>query len=268
LPEKDHTDKRPGKVYFVSDCHFGIPDRTSSRARERLFMDWLEESAKDAAAIYILGDLFDFWFEYRTVVQKGYTRLLGELARITDRGIPVHFFRGNHDVWAFSYLSDEAGLTIHDNQFVTEIEGRTFFLAHGDGLGRGDNGYKFVRKVFRSRVNQWLFRWLHPDLGTAMGLYWSGKSRLAHENKGIRDVNEKGIKRLTGYCHEVLKEKPGIDYFIFGHIHLPRITSLEPASSYVSLGDWMTHFSYAVFDGRTMELLHYPDKKPINPDKL
>lgn len=254
------NDLKDHKIYFVSDCHFGVPSRDESLIRERLFIDWLEIIKHDAGEIYIMGDLFEFWFEYKTVVPKGHTRLFGKLAEITDSGIPVYFFRGNHDVWAFDYFVDELNIKIYPDTLIREIEGKKFFLGHGDGLGKGDNGYKFLKKVFRNKVNQWLFRWLHPDIGTGMGLYWSNRSRIANENSGLEKVNQEGIERLTGYCKEILQEHPDIDYFIFGHIHKPVVIDLNQKSKYISIGDWINYFSYVVFDGKNLEQKFFKNK--------
>lgn len=245
------------KVYFISDSHFGVPTREKSSEREKIFIQWLDEVKADAQEIYIMGDLFEFWFEYKTVVPKGYVRLLGKLAEITDSGIPVYFFRGNHDVWTFNYLNEELNIQIYPDTLIKEINGKKFFLGHGDGLGKGDNGYKFIKKVFRNKVNQWLFRWLHPDIGTAMGMFWSNRSRVANENTGIEKVNIAGIERLTGYCLEVLEKEPDIDYFIFGHIHKPEAVDLNGKAKYYSIGDWIKYFSYAVFDGEKIVLKFY-----------
>lgn len=245
------------KVYFISDSHFGVPDRAQSRIREQLFIKWLDEVKSDALEIYIMGDLFEFWFEYKTVVQKGYVRLFGKLAEITDAGIPVYFFRGNHDVWAFDYLKEELGLQIYPDMLVKKIFGKTFYLGHGDGLGKGDNGYKFLKKVFRNRFNQWLFRWLHPDIGTALGLYWSNKSRVANLNTGIDEVNQLGLDRITGHCKQVLQSQPEIDYFVFGHVHQHKVIDLNGKAKYFSIGDWIQHFSYLEFDGQILQHKYY-----------
>ena len=240
------------KVYFISDSHFGVPDREQSLEREKLFIAWLEFIKNDASELYIMGDLFEFWFEYKTVVQKGYVRLLGKLAEISDAGIPVYFFRGNHDVWAFDYLAEELGFIIYPDTLIREINGKMFFLGHGDGVGKGDNGYKFLKKVFRNKINQFLFKWLHPDIGTRMGMYWSNRSRVANVNQGIEAVNDAGIERITGYCREVLKTNPDIDYFVFGHIHRPQVVELNEKAHYYSVGDWIRYYSYLVFDGETL----------------
>ncbi|MCB2219909.1 MAG: UDP-2,3-diacylglucosamine diphosphatase [Bacteroidetes bacterium] len=255
------TKENGKKIYFVSDCHFGVPNREQSRKREERFIAWLDEIITDAEAIYIMGDLFEFWFEYKTVIQKGYIRLLGKLAEVSDAGIPIYFFRGNHDVWAFDYLADELNFKIYPDTLITTLKGHKFFLGHGDGLGHGDNGYKFLKKVFRNRLNQFLFRWLHPDIGTGMGLYWSNKSRVANENHGLEAVNQAGIDRIAGYCNEVLRKDPDIEYFIFGHVHRPEVIDLNGKAKYYSIGDWINYYSYLVYDGEKVE--HHYFKKEI-----
>jgi UDP-2,3-diacylglucosamine hydrolase len=230
-----------------------VPNHEKSLERERLFISWLDEVKRDAQEIYIMGDLFEFWYEYKTVIQKGYVRLFGKLAEITDSGIPVHFFRGNHDVWAFNYLAEEINIKIFPDTLTREFNGKIFYLGHGDGLGKGDSGYKFIKKVFRNRMNQWLFRWLHPDIGTAMGLFWSNRSRIANENTGLEKVNQAGLDRLSGYCRQILEKNPDIDYFIFGHIHKPNVVDLNGKARYFSIGDWINYYSYLVFDGETLE---------------
>jgi UDP-2,3-diacylglucosamine hydrolase len=253
---------RGKKVYFASDSHFGVPSKEKSLERERLFIKWLDEIKEDAAEIYLMGDLFEFWFEYKTVIQKGYVRLFGKLAEISDSGIPVCFFRGNHDVWAFDYFEKELNIKIYPDSLIKEIGNKTFFLGHGDGLGKGDNGYKFLKKVFRNRFNQWLFRWVHPDIGTAMGLYWTEKSRAANVNKGLEEVNRAGIERISGFCRSMIEKGEKIDYFIFGHIHKPNIEDINGKAKYFSIGDWITNFSYVVFDGEKVELKYY--KQALN----
>ncbi|MDD5506741.1 MAG: UDP-2,3-diacylglucosamine diphosphatase [Bacteroidales bacterium] len=248
-----------GKIYFASDFHFGIPDYGSSLERERKLVGWLEEVSKDAAEIYLMGDLFDFWFEYRTVIPKGFTRFLGKLAEITDAGIPVHLFRGNHDIWAFDYLRKELGLELHRDPEIRVWNGKRFYLAHGDGLGDGDKGYKFLKKVFEFPLNQWLYRWLHPDIGSAMGLYFSGRSKYAHIAREKRDADSINIptRRLYQYSLQILKKDPGIDYFIFGHHHFPTHLTVGEHAEFFLIGDWITNFSYVVFDGREVELKYY-----------
>lgn len=251
------------KIYFASDFHLGIPDRESSLKRELLLVSWLDEIRKDASEIFLMGDVFDFWFEYRSVIPKGYVRLLGKLAEITDSGITVHLFKGNHDIWAFNYLETEIGMVLHRTPKVFEFGSRRFYLAHGDGLGPGDNGYKFLKKVFENRLNQWLFRWLHPDLGAGMGLYFSKKSRIANIIKEGQKEEEHNIEdeMLFHYTKSLIESGEKADFYIFGHRHLPTDHKMENGSRLIILGDWITNFSYAVFNGTDLNLRFFNTKK-------
>lgn len=248
------------KIYFASDFHLGIPDNARSLVREKRLVDWLEMARADAAEIYLMGDLFDFWFEYKTAIPRGYARLLGKLASITDSGIPVHLFRGNHDMWAFNYLAEELNIQLHRDPEFREFNGIQFYLAHGDGLGPGDHGYKFIKKVFANPFNQWLFRMLHPDIGIRMALFWSRKSRAVAMEKEKQDEerNKKLIEtRIKAHSLEMVKLHPGLRFLIYGHYHYPLITPLNERASQVVLGDWITHFSYGVFDGAHFELKNW-----------
>ena len=246
-------------IYFASDFHLGIPDRLSSLSREKKLVRWLTMVEKDAEAIYLMGDLFDFWFEYKTVVPKGYTRLFSKLAEITEKGTPVHFFRGNHDLWAFNYLNEESGVIIHNASLEVELKGKKFFLAHGDGLGPGDKGYKFLKKVFSSSFHQFLFRWLHPDLGIKLGLYFSRGSRISNMIKEERDekytLEEKEV--LLVFSRDTAVQKPDIDFFVFGHRHIPTNIKVSETARCIILGDWVTHFSYGKFDGETFNIEYF-----------
>jgi len=250
------------KIYFSSDFHLGVPDRESSLVREKKLVAWLKMARADAAEIFLMGDLFDFWFEYRTVIPRGYARLMGELADIADSGIPVHLFLGNHDMWAFSYLAEEVGVQLHPGPEFREFSGSRFYLAHGDALGPGDLGYKLIKKIFANRFNQWLFRWFHPDFGIRMGLFWSRKSRGANleKEKKDREMNLNYIhQRLSVHSGALLEQHPDLDYLIYGHYHYPLDETLNGKARQIVLGDWITHFSYAVFDGKKMELKVFED---------
>jgi UDP-2,3-diacylglucosamine hydrolase len=246
------------KIFFASDFHLGVPTYEASLKREKLMVQWLSEIQHEAEAIYLMGDIFDFWFEYKTVIPKGFVRLLGKLAEITDSGTPVHLFKGNHDIWALNYLQHETGIQLHSDREITQLGNKWFFLAHGDGLGPGDTGYKFMKKIFQNRFNQWLFRWLHPDLGARMALYFSRKSRYANEVKeeknGKMPIEE---EMLYIYSKRKSAQLPEIDYFVFGHRHLPTNIQINEKSHLIILGDWITHFTYAVFDGTKLELKKY-----------
>lgn len=253
------------KIYFASDFHFGIPDHASSLQREKRLVRWLKSIEHDAFAIYLMGDIFDFWFEYGTVIPKGFTRLLGTLAQFTDNGIAVHVFRGNHDMWTFNYFTIELGIVMHRAPEIQPVNGVNILLAHGDGLGPGDRGYKFIKAVFENRVNQFLFNWLHPDLGTRMGLYFSHRSRhanIARENQvGKSSQHDPCRDRMLAYCHEVLSEGFTAQYFVFGHRH--EMFDIPVNDSHmVVLGDWIRHFSYAEFDGRELRLQRFEAEMP------
>ncbi len=248
-------------IYFASDFHLGVPDHDSSLRRELLLVKWLEEITPTAKEIFLMGDIFDFWFEYKTVVPKGYVRLLGKIATITDSGIPVHIFRGNHDLWAFDYLQKEIGAILYRRSIVRDFDGKKFFLSHGDGLGPGDTGYKLLKRVFENRFNQFLFNWLHPDIGTRLGLYFSHKSRIANIAREQKNDFKIDIEKemLYIYCQKKLETQSEIDYFIFGHRHVPINHALNEKSRLIILGDWVINFTYAVFDGKNLELKKYKD---------
>jgi UDP-2,3-diacylglucosamine hydrolase len=243
------------KIYFASDFHLGVPNYEKSLEREKFVVKWLDQVRLDAQEIYLMGDVFDFWFEYKHAVPKGFIRLLGKIAEIVDSGIPITLFTGNHDVWMFDYLEKELGVTIHRNPITKEYNGKKFYLGHGDGLGPGDYGYKFIKKIFTSPVNQWLFARIHPNFGIGMAHFWSRKSRASNAPK---DEQFKGEEHewLAVYCREVL-QKEHFDYFIFGHRHLPLDIQLDEKSRYINLGEWINHNTYAVFDGEKLELKEY-----------
>lgn len=242
------------KIYFASDLHLGVPNREKSLVREKLFVQWLDEIKSDAEAIYLVGDIFDFWFEYKKAVPKGYVRLLGKLAEISDSGIPIHIFTGNHDMWLFDYLEDEINAHIYREPIEISLKGKRFFIGHGDGLGPGDNGYKLIKKIFKNKLCQWLFERIHPNLGISIAQYWSKKSRIAN---GEKDESYHGEKEwLTQFCKGKMKTIE-VDYFIFGHRHLPLEVDLGNNTTYINLGEWVNYNSYAVFDGKKLELKSY-----------
>ncbi|NQV02540.1 MAG: UDP-2,3-diacylglucosamine diphosphatase [Bacteroidia bacterium] len=245
------------KIYFASDFHLGIPDHNSSLKREIKLVKWLDKIHKDASEIYLMGDIFDFWFEYRTAIPQGYARLLGKLAEITDDGIPIHLFRGNHDMWAFHYLQEEIHIQLHREPEFKQFGSKKFYLAHGDGLGPGDHGYKLLKKIFSCRFNQWLFRWLHPDIGIRIALYWSRRSRSVAQLREKKD-EERTVqlieKRIITHSKEILTEHPDLDFLIYGHYHYPMDISLTDQTRLIVLGDWLTHFTYAEFDGEELKL--------------
>lgn len=243
------------KIYFASDFHLGIPNYEKSLEREKRIVRWLDEIKHTAKEIYLAGDVFDFWFEYKKVVPRGFVRLLGKIAELSDSGITIHYFTGNHDMWIFDYLPHELGVKLHHQPVTKEYNGKKFCIGHGDGLGPGDGGYKFIKKIFRSKVCQWLFAAIHPDLGMRMAHYWSRKSRIANGAEQEKFHEEKG-EWLIVHCKEILK-KEHFDFFIFGHRHLPLDYKLSEKSRYINLGEWVNHNSYAVFDGTSLELKYF-----------
>lgn len=242
------------KTYFASDFHLGIDGAVTSAQRERLIVRWLEASVPDMQALYLLGDVWDHWFEYSQVVPKGYTRLLGCLGKIRDAGIPVYYFTGNHDMWMFRYLTDELDIPILREPVIHQIDGKTFYIGHGDGLGPGDHGYKFIKKVFAHPLSQWLFARIHPNTGIRLMKYFSGTSREhTAEEKFLGPEKE----WLIQHALQVLSQQP-IDYFIFGHRHLPITYDLGVNNArYINLGDWLQFNSYAVWDGQALNLCYY-----------
>lgn len=246
------------KIYFASDFHLGVPNYEKSLVREKRIVKWLDEIKHDAQEIYLMGDLFDFWFEYKYTVPKGFVRLLGKIAEISDSGIPVILFTGNHDMWMFDYLPKELGVTIHRSPITKTYNGKTFFIGHGDGLGPGDKGYKFIKKVFANPFCQWLFARLHPNFAMSMANFWSRKSRLANGPKDEKFLGEEN-EWLVVYSKEKLKTQH-FDYFVFGHRHLPLDIKLNNTSRYINLGEWITYNTYAVFDGEKLELKNFTQK--------
>lgn len=246
-------------IYFASDFHLGINARLSSQERERQLVRWLDQVSVDAEAIYLVGDVFEFWFEYKTVVPKGHVRLLGKLAELTDGGLPIYFFTGNHDMWVFRYFEEELGIPTYRKPIVREYKGKTFFIGHGDGLGPGDHGYKLIKRVFANRACQWLFGHLHPNVGIGIANYWSGRSRAAQNEEGAFLGEDR--EWLIAYAKRKLETLP-VDYFIFGHRHLPIDYTIPHTSArYINLGEWMNYNSYAVFDGEDVQLAFFE-----NPD--
>ena len=240
------------KIYFASDQHLGAPNPELSFPREQKFVAWLEEVKADAEAIFLLGDLFDFWFEYKTVVPKGFVRVLGKLAEIRDSGIPIYFFVGNHDLWMSDYFQKELNIPVyHDNKEFT-FGNKTFLIGHGDGKGPGDLGYKRMKKVFTNSISKTVFRWLHPDIGVRLAQYLSVKNKLI---SGEEDVTFLGEEKewLVLYAKRKLETKL-YNYFIFGHRHLPMQIQVGENSEYINLGDWIGYFTYGVFDGENFEL--------------
>ncbi|MFN5845539.1 MAG: UDP-2,3-diacylglucosamine diphosphatase [Flavobacteriia bacterium] len=247
-------------IYFASDFHLGVPSYEKSLDREKAIVSWLDHIAPSAKEIFLVGDLFDFWFEYKHAIPKGFVRLQGKIAELADSGIPIHVFTGNHDMWIFDYLPKELGIQLHREPVIREFNGKKFLIGHGDGLGPGDRGYKFIKKVFQNKFCQWCFARLHPNFGIWLANYSSRTSRAA---TGQEDEIFLGKENewLYIYCQEVLQNEH-FDYFIFGHRHLPLRLELTDRSTYLNLGDWIKYRTYLIFDGEKAEVKEWHSNGP------
>ncbi len=244
-------------IYFLSDAHLGSLAIEHSRTQERRLVNFLDQIKDKAAAIYLLGDMFDFWYEFKTVVPKGYTRFLGKLSELTDMGVEIHFFTGNHDIWCDDYLEKECGLIIHKKPLTTELYGKEFYLAHGDGLGDPDKKFQFLRSLFHNKFLQALFSCIHPRWSVAFGLNWAKHSRMKRENGKEPDYMGEDKEYLVLYTKEYLKNHPDINFFIYGHRHIELDLQLSKTSRVLILGDWINLFTYAVFDGEHLFMEQY-----------
>ena len=244
-------------VYFLSDAHLGSLAIPHGRTQERRLVRFLDSIKEKASAVYLLGDMFDFWNEYRYVVPKGYSRFLGKLSELTDSGVEVHFFAGNHDLWTYGYLEEECGVIVHKAPVTTEIYGKVFFLAHGDGLGDPDNKFKILRKLFHNRTCQRLLNFVHPRWGMALGLNWAKHSRLKRaDGKEVPFMGE-DKEFLVRFARDYKRSHPNIDYFLFGHRHIELDLPIDKSTRMLILGDWIWQFTYAVFDGEHLFLGEY-----------
>lgn len=239
------------KIYFASDFHLGIPDKPATIEREKRLCAWLDEIQKDAAILYLVGDIFDAWFEYKNVVPKGFTRFLGKLAMLRDQGLVIEAFTGNHDLWMRGYFQEELDIPVHHAPIIRTFNNKKFLIAHGDGLGPGDNGYKLMKKVLNSSIAQWLYRRIHPDTGVGIASWLSKKGPKHVSGQEDKFLGEQ--EWLVQYARSIL-QKEDVDYFIFGHRHIACEYPLTEQSKYINLGDWIRYDSYAVFDGNDLQL--------------
>jgi UDP-2,3-diacylglucosamine hydrolase len=244
------------KIYFASDAHLGAPTISNHREHERRFVAWLDQIKDDAREVFLMGDIFDFWFEYKHVVPKGHTRFLGKLCELTDKGIPVHFFTGNHDIWVFDYLPHETGVIVHKEPYLPVIDEKKFFLAHGDGLTPDEKSYKKLKAVFTNKVAQRLFSWLHPDLGIGIANFWSRKSRESNQGTDTAKFQGEEKEWLIKFAKDKIQTEH-FDFFIFGHRHVALDIEIGENTRLCYLGDWVHHFSYAVWDGENMSLKYF-----------
>lgn len=246
------------KIYFASDFHLGAPNEKVSRLREKEICAWMDSIREDCEELFLVGDIFDFWFEYKQAIPRGFVRLQAKIASFTDAGIPVHFFTGNHDMWIFDYIPSELGVKLYKKPIQRTFQGKKFYIGHGDGLGPGDHGYKFLKKFFASKICQWMFARFHPNFGIWLANYSSKSSRAATGDSDEKFLGEEN-EWLAIYSKE-MEAKEHHDFYIFGHRHLPLEIDLNANSRYVNLGDWIHYFTYGVFDGEKMELKKWEKK--------
>jgi UDP-2,3-diacylglucosamine hydrolase len=241
-------------IYFASDFHLGLDHVISSSNREKKIVSWLNSIKDDCAVLYLVGDVFDYWFEYKEVVPKGFSRLFGKLCEFVDSGIKVHLFTGNHDMWIFDYFKKEIGLEMHYQPLNVEHFGKKYHIAHGDGLGPGDRGYKVLKKIFTNPMSQWLFHRLHPNFGLWLMKKISQKSRDADVPLTSIDPEKEW---LIQYSYTYQKQNK-VDFFVFGHRHFPTIYKLnEGHVTVLYLGDWLTNFSYLKVDKNGPQIIKY-----------
>ncbi len=242
-------------IYFASDLHLGMHPPEESRRREQLFVQWLEDIRKDASELWLLGDVFDYWFEYRKVVPRGYTRFLGKLAMLSDHGVKIHLLPGNHDIWAFNYLPMEIGLEVHSGPITRTWNNHMFLLGHGDGLSQGDYVYRLLQGIFKNRIMQWLYARIHPNGSTTFAQWWSRKSRMNHGTFGSFQGADQ--EHQVQFARKKIISNPEIEFFIFGHRHIPFDIRIADQSRVICLGDWIGNFTYGEFDGKEFHLKKY-----------
>ncbi len=240
------------KIFFASDFHLGVPSHAESLDREKRIVAWLESIKGEAHSIYLLGDIFDFWFEYKHAIPRGHIRLQGKLAELRDAGIPIFLFTGNHDMWMFDYFPKELGIPVYRKPQVIEVDTQKLLIGHGDGLGPGDGFYKILKKFFNSKVCQWLFARLHPNVGIGLASFWSRKSRISNNKREEKFMGE-DKEFLVAYCKETERDVHH-DFYIFGHRHLPLDLKINDNSRYINLGEWVHFDTYAVYDGKNVAL--------------
>ena len=244
-------------VYFLSDAHLGCLAIHHQRTQERRLVNFLDSIKDKASAIYLLGDIFDFWYEYKTVVPRGYTRLLGKISELTDSGVEVHFFVGNHDLWQNDYLEKECGVQLHHRECTMEINGKVFFLAHGDGLGTRDWKFRCLRAMFHSKICRTLFASIHPRWGMTFGREWARYSQLKHQREGEPQYMGEDREELVVFACKYLSTHPEVNYFVFGHRHIEHDMNLEGAARLLIIGDWISRYTFVRFDGNELTMENF-----------
>ena len=243
------------KIYFVADAHLGSLAYNDKLNSEKKLVRWMDSIKADCEALYLLGDMIDFWFEHKLVVPKGYARFFGKIAEFTDSGIPVYWFTGNHDIWLFNYVQKELGVIVYNDALEIVLHGKKFYMAHGDGLGDPSLQFRILRKIFHNRFCEILFGTLHPRLSIGFGLAWAKRSRLKREKEPevyLGEDNEYLIQFAK--AHAVKSRENAADFYVFGHRHILLDLMISSKSRVIILGDWIHHFSYGEFDGKDFRL--------------
>lgn len=248
------------KTYFISDIHLGA-SYMNTRENERRVIEWLDHIKHDARRLFLMGDILDYWFEYRHVVPRGYVRFLGKIAELSDSGVEIHWFTGNHDIWIHDYIPQELGITVHHTHELMEIDGHSFFLSHGDDVGERKWSFRFIQGVFHNKLAQWLYSWVHPDLTMILAHKWSASSRKKNDHKGVERYRGEKSEPLVQFAKEYIQEH-NVEYLIFGHRHILLDLMLSRTSRMIILGEWIKQFSYAIFDGNnlTIELFYQEEQ--------
>ena len=240
--------KNNDKAYFLGDFHLGSPDKTQSKKREYKILSFLSSIESDLKELFLLGDIFDFWYEYKEVVPKGFTRFLGKISELSDKGVNIHLILGNHDMWVLDYFQKELGINVYDSSIKLKLNNNLLLVGHGDGIGEGDLGYKLLKLIFKNKILKFLFRWIHPDIGVKLGIYLSKRKKI--ETKSYSTINN---ERIYNYCKKV-EDNTHYDYYIFGHSHQPLEKKINNSSRYINVGDWIKNSNYLEVDNKQFQL--------------
>ena len=252
-------------VYFISDAHLGCRAIEHQRTQQRRLTRFLDQIKDKAEAVYMLGDMFDFWFEYRQVVPRGFTRFLGKVSELTDSGVEVHWFVGKHDMWMTDYLECECGVTIHREPCLVEIYGKEFYLSHGHhvDIAPGDWRTRLMFRMFESTFVRRMATLIHPDLFVDFGLNWARHSRMRHMAQGEEPYKGEHDERMVTFAKQYLATHPSVNYFLFGHRHIELDLMLTHECRLLILGEWYSHFTYVSFDGSTLVMNDYIEGETV-----
>ncbi len=240
--------KNNDKAYFLGDFHFGSPNYKQSKKRELKILSFLNSIESDLKELFLLGDIFDFWYEYKEVVPKGFTRFLGKISQLSDKGINIHLILGNHDMWVLDYFQKELGMNVHHDIIKIRINNNLLMVGHGDGIGKGDFGYKFLKLIFKNKILRFLYRCIHPDIGIKLGIFLSNRKKI-----GTKDYSISNNERIYNYCKQI-ESNSHHDYYIFGHSHQSIERKINNNSKYINVGDWIKNSNYLVVKNEQIKL--------------